>query len=129
AWKRMGTRQKNIALALPSASVVTKKISVATGLREEDLVFQVETEANQYLPFAIDEVNLDFQVIGEIEDHPEETEVLIAAARKDKVEDRVAAAATAGLKVTVMDVEQFVAQAIVSRIISNQLPDGGKNKI
>lgn len=129
AWKRMGTRQKNIALALPSASVVTKKISVATGLREEDLVFQVETEANQYLPFAIDEVNLDFQVIGEIEDHPEETEVLIAAARKDKVEDRVAAAATAGLKVTVMDVEQFVAQAIVSRIISNQLPDGGKNKV
>jgi len=129
AWKRMGARQKNIALALPSASVVTKKISVATGLREDDLVFQVETEANQYLPFALDEVNLDFQVIGEIADHPEETEVLIAAARKDKVEDRVAAAATAGLKVTVMDVEQFVAQAIVSRIISDQLPDGGKNKV
>ncbi len=129
AWKRMGARQKNIALALPSASVVTKKISVPTGLREDDLAFQVETEANQYLPFAIDEVNLDFQVIGEIADHPEETEVLIAAARKDKVEDRVAAAATAGLKVTVMDVEQFVAQAIVSRIISNQLPDGGKNKV
>lgn len=129
AWKKMGVRQKNIALALPSASVVTKKISVATGLREEDLVFQVETEANQYLPFAIDEVNLDFQVIGEIEDHPEETEVLIAAARKDKVEDRVAAAATAGLKVTVMDVEQFVAQAIVSRVIDSQLPDGGKNKV
>lgn len=129
AWKRLGSRQKNIALALPSASVVTKKISVATGLREEDLSFQVETEANQYLPFAIDEVNLDFQVIGEIADHPEDTEVLIAAARKDKVEDRVAAAATAGLKVTVMDVEQFVAQSIASRIISNQLPDGGKNKV
>ncbi|MDT8363069.1 MAG: pilus assembly protein PilM [Nitrosomonas sp.] len=129
AWRRTGTRQKNIALALPSASVVTKKISVATGLREDDLAFQVETEANQYLPFAIDEVNLDFQVIGEIEDHPEEMEVLIAAARKDKVEDRVAAAATAGLKVTIMDVEQFVVQSIVSRIINNQLPDSGKDKV
>lgn len=82
-----GTAEK-IVMALPLTSVITKKINVPAGLREDDLEFQVETEANQYVPFALDEVNLDFQVIGPVPGHPEEVEVLLAAARKDKVEDR-----------------------------------------
>ncbi|SFU48647.1 type IV pilus assembly protein PilM [Nitrosomonas eutropha] len=129
ALKRMGTRQKKIVMALPLTSVITKRINVPAGLREDDLAFQVETEANQYVPFAMDEVNLDFQVIGPAPDCPEEVEVLLAAARKDKVEDRVAAAMSAGLKVMVMDVEQFAAQTISSRAIGSQLPGGGKDKV
>ena len=61
-WKRMGTRLKNLAMALPSAQVITKKITVPAGLREDELEIQVETEANQYIPFALEEVNLDFQI-------------------------------------------------------------------
>src|SRR5690606_8406935 len=82
-----------------------------------------------YVPFAMDEVNLDFQVIGPVPDYPEEVEVLLAVARKDKGEDRVATALSAGLKVTVMDVEQFAAQAVSSRAINSQLSDGGKDKV
>ena len=59
AWKRMGTRIKNVGMALPAAAVITKKILLPSGLREEDLEYQVEAEANQYIPFAMDEVNLD----------------------------------------------------------------------
>lgn len=129
AWKRMGTRQKKIAMALPAASVITKKINVPTGLREEDLAFQVETEANQYVPFAMDEVNLDFQVIGQVPGHSEEVEVLIAAACKDRVDDRVAAALTAELKVAVMDVEQFAAQTVFFGLVMQQLPEAGKDKV
>lgn len=129
ALKRMGTRQKKAVMALPLTSVITKKINVPAGLREEDLAFQVEAEASQYVPFAMDEVNLDFQVIGPVPDYPEEVEVLLAVARKDKVEDRVATALSAGLKVTVMDVEQFAAQAVSSRAINSQLSDGGKDKV
>ncbi|HRO57016.1 MAG TPA: pilus assembly protein PilM [Nitrosomonas europaea] len=129
AVKRMGARQKKIVMALPLTSVITKKINVPAGLREDDLEFQVETEANQYVPFALDEVNLDFQVIGPVPGHPEEVEVLLAAARKDKVEDRVATAVSAGLKVMVMDVEQFAAQAVSARAIRQQLPDDGKDKV
>ncbi|MXS86221.1 pilus assembly protein PilM [Nitrosomonas sp. HPC101] len=129
ALKRMGTRQKKIVMALPLTSVITKKVNVPAGLREDDLVFQVETEANQYVPFAMDEVNLDFQVIGPSPDHPEEMEVLLAAARKDKVEDRVATAMSVGLKVMAMDIEQFSAQAIFSRVVGCQLPDSGKDKV
>ena len=74
----MGTRLKTVALALPSAAVITKKITVPAEQREDDLIFQVETEANQYIPFALDEVNLDFQVVGPTAGNLEEVEMLIA---------------------------------------------------
>src|SRR5512140_3345792 len=104
-WKRMGTNIKGLALALPSAAVITKKIVVPAGQMENELELQVETEANQYIPFALDEVNLDFQTLGPAPNSPDEVEVLIAASRKEKVEDRVAIADAAGLKPRVMDVE------------------------
>ena len=60
----MSTSTRNVAIALPAAAVITKKIIVAAGQREEDLEMQVESEANQYILFALEEVNLDFQVVG-----------------------------------------------------------------
>lgn len=103
AWKRMGTSTRNVAMALPGSAVITKKIIVPAGLREEELEGQVETEANQYIPFAIDEVNLDYQVLGPAPAVPDELEVLIAASKKERVEDRVAVADAAGLKAVVID--------------------------
>jgi type IV pilus assembly protein PilM len=127
AWKRLGSRVKNVALALPSAAVITKKIIAPAGLREEELEIQVETEANQYIPFALDEVNLDFQVVGAAPSGPEDVEVLIAAARKEKVEDRVAAVESAGLKAVVMDVDSYAALTAYE-LIAQQLPNGGKEQ-
>ncbi len=126
-WKRMGTNVKNLALALPSAAVITKKIIVPAGQPENELELQVETEANQYIPFALDEVNLDFQVIGPAPNSPDDVEVLIAASRKEKIEDRVAAAESAGLKAAVMDVESFATQTAFE-LIQRQLPDQGKDQ-
>jgi len=88
---------------------------------------QVETEANQYIPFALDEVNLDFQVIGPAPNSPDDVEVLIAASRKDKIEDRVAAAEAAGLKAVVMDVDSFATQTAFE-LIQRQLPENGKDQ-
>lgn len=127
AWKRMGTRAKHVAMALPAAAVITKKIIVPTGLREDELEAQVETEANQYIPFALDEVNLDFQVLGNSPSGPEDMEVLIAASRKEKVEDRVAAAESAGLKALVMDVESFATQT-ACEMVAQQLPNAGREQ-
>ncbi|HEU0259106.1 MAG TPA: type IV pilus assembly protein PilM, partial [Burkholderiales bacterium] len=104
---RMGTRTKHVAMAVPSGAVISKKIIVPAALREDELEAQVESEANQYIPFALEEVNLDFQVLGPSPNSPDEQEVLIAATRKEKVEDRVAVADSAGLKALVMDVESF----------------------
>ena len=124
AWRQMGTRSKNVSLALPAAAVITKKIIVAAGLTELELEMQVESEANQYIPFALDEVNLDFQVLGPVPNNPEEVEVLIAASRKEKVEDRVAAVESAGLKALVMDVESYATQTAYE-LIAPQLPNAG----
>ncbi|MFZ3017474.1 MAG: pilus assembly protein PilM [Gallionella sp.] len=127
AWKRMGTRIKNVSLALPAAAVITKKILLPAGMREEDLEYQVESEANQYIPFALEEVNLDFQVIGPAPGNPDEVEVLLAASRKANVEDRVAAAQVAGLKALVIDVEPYAAEMAFGQILA-QLPDGAEDK-
>lgn len=124
AWRQMGTRSKNVSLALPAAAVITKKIIVASGLTELELEMQVESEANQYIPFALDEVNLDFQVLDPVPNNPEEVEVLIAASRKEKVEDRVAAVESAGLKALVMDVESYATQTAYE-LIAPQLPNAG----
>lgn len=127
AWKLLGTREKRAALALPSAAVITKKVLMSADLRETDMETQVEAEANQYIPFPLEEVNIDFQVIGPAPNNPDEVEVLIAAARKEKIEDRIAAAEDAGLKVTVMDVDSYATEAAYS-ITANQLPNGGKGQ-
>ena len=128
AWKRLATSTRSVAIALPTSHVITKKIIVAAGLREQELELQVESEANQYIPFALEEVNLDFQIAGPAPSSPDEIEVLIAASRKEKVEDRVAVVESAGLKAVVMDVESYAALAAFD-LISKQLPEGGKGQV
>jgi len=127
AHNRMGTRTKHVAMAVPSGAVISKKIIVSAALREEELEVQVESEANQYIPFALEEVNLDFQILGPSPTNPEEQEVLIAATRKEKVEDRIAVADSAGLKALVMDVESFAQQTALSLVVQ-ALPGGGKEQ-
>ena len=127
AWKLLGSREKRAALALPSAAVITKKVLMAADMREADMEAQVEAEANQYIPFPLEEVNIDFQIIGPAPNSPDEVEVLIAAARKEKIEDRVAAAEDAGLKITVMDVDTYATEAAYS-LIASQLPNAGKEQ-
>ena len=129
AWNKMSarTRIKNVAMALPTAAVITKKITVPAGLGEDELELQVETEANQYIPFALEEVNLDFQIVGPAPSGAEEVEVLIAASRREKVEDRVAVAEAAGLKAIVMDVESYAVQTSF-KMISKKLPNEGRDQ-
>jgi type IV pilus assembly protein PilM len=125
--KRLATSIRHVAMSVPSGAVITKKIIVQAGLREEELEAQVETEANQYIPFALEEVNLDFQVVGPVPGSADEQEVLIAATRKEKVEDRVAVAESAGLKAIVMDVESF-AQMSALELVVRQLTAGGRDQ-
>ncbi len=127
-WKRLGSSTKFVAMALPAAAVITKKIILPANLQEQEMEVQVESEANQYIPFALEEVNLDFQIVGPAPSSPDEVEVLIAASRKEKVEDRVACAEAAGLRPVVMDVESYAAQAAFE-LVEKQLPDEGKNQI
>jgi len=127
AWKNLGTRVKNVALALPSSAVITKKILAPASLKGVDLENQIETEANQVIPFSLDEVNLDFQVLGPSPSSPDDVQVLLAAARKEKVEDRVAAVEAAGLKALIMDVESYATQTAFEQM-AHLLPNSGEGQ-
>jgi type IV pilus assembly protein PilM len=111
--KKTGTKTKNVAMALPPSTVITKKMIVPA-------------EANQYIPFALEEASLDFCVVGPAANSQGDVEVLIAATRKEKVDDRMALADAAGLKLTVMDVESYAGRMALSRLIE-QLPNKGEN--
>src|SRR4029078_11664676 len=126
-YKRLGARTKHVAMAVPSGAVITKKIIVQAGMREDELETHVQGEAKHSIPLALEEVNLDFQIIGPAPSNPEEVEVLIAATRKDKVSDRFAVAENVGLKPLVIDVESF-AQMSALELVINQLPGGGKEQ-
>lgn len=127
AWKALGTRTRTVALALPATAVISKKLLVPATLKGVELEQHVEREAAQLIPFALDEVNLDFQVLGVSPTNPADVEVLLAAARKEKVEDRVAAVEAAGLKAAVMDVETYAALAAFERVV-HLLPESGQKQ-
>ena len=125
---RSGTKTKQVAMALPASVVITKKIILPGGLSERELEVQVETEANQYIPFSLDEVALDFCVVGPSPTSAGDVEVVIAASRKEKVEDRQGLAEACGLTPVVMDVENYASRLAANRIIA-RLPGGGADAV
>ncbi len=126
--RKSGTRTKNAALALPPSAVITKKIVLPGGMSEQELEIQVESEANQYIPFSLDEVSLDFCVIGQNASSAGDVEVLIAASRKEKVQDRQGLAEAAGLKALILDVESYASRLATARLIE-QLPGQGRDAV
>jgi type IV pilus assembly protein PilM len=126
--KKSGTKTKNVAMALPPSAVITKKIILPGGLTDMELELQVETEANQYIPFPLDEVSLDFCVIGPSSASAGDLDVLIAASRREKVQDIQGLAEAAGLKPVIIDVESFASRLATGRLIET-LPNKGAGTI
>jgi len=125
---KSGSKTKDVVMAMPQSSVITKKIMLPAGLREEELELQVEAEANQYIPFSLDEVSLDFCVVGPSPTSVGDVEVLIAASRKDRVQDRQGLAEAAGLRPVVLDIESHASRLAMSRVVS-ALPNEGHDAL
>lgn len=128
ALRRLGTRAKEVAMALPPTAVITKRILLPADLSEAEMEAQIESEAVQYIPFSLEEVSLDFNVLGPSAATPGDVDVLIAAARREKVEDRVAIAQSVGLKPVIMDVESYASRLALERVIET-FPDGGRDML
>ena len=121
---KSGTKTKQVVMAMPQSAVITKKIMLPAGLREEEMELQVESEANQYIPFSLDEVSLDFCVIGPSPTSAGDVEVLIAASRRDRVQDRQGLAEAAGLKPVVLDIESHASRLAMSRVVAGPAQRG-----
>lgn len=126
--KKSGAKTKNVAMALPPSAVITKKIILPGGLSDVELELQVETEANQYIPFPLEEVSLDFCVIGPSTASVGDLDVMIAASRREKVQDIQGLAEAAGLKPVIVDVESYASRLATARLIEN-LPNKGVGTI
>ena len=118
ALKRSGSRCRNAALALPSGSVISKTLNMPANLGEAELDLQIEVEASQSLPFALDEISLDYGVIGPSAMTPGANEILLVAARRDKINERLALAEAAGIKPLVMDIEAHAARAAMANLLA-----------
>lgn len=128
AVQRCHTKTRDVALAIPSAFVIVKKILLPDGLSEEGYEFQVENEASQYIPFPMEEVNVDFQILGPAPSEEGFVEVLLAASRKEKVDERVAVAEMAGLRPVALDVEMYAQRAGID-YLAKSLPSGGDGQV
>ena len=121
---RCRTSIKNAAVAVAGSSVITKTIEMDAGLSEDEMETQVE--ADQYIPYPLDEVSIDFEVQGQVEGAPERVEVLLAACRNENVELRVDVLDVAGLTAKVMDVEAYAMERAFG-LVADQI-EGGEDQ-
>jgi len=128
AVKRSGTKTKACALAVAGSAVITKVITMPGNLSDDELSAQIALEADQYIPYALEEVNLDFEVIGPNEADPDRVDVLLAASRSENVDVRVAAAELGGLNAKIVDVEAFALENAFG-LVARELPSGGIGEI
>ena len=117
--KTSGTRLRTAAMAMPSGAVIKKMLMLPASLYEEELEMQVETEASQALPFPLDEISLDFAVVGPSATNDDYVDVMLVAARKERIDERLALAEAAGLRPLVIDLESQ-AMAAALTIVESQ---------
>ena len=124
AVKRSGTKTKTAAVAVAGSSVITKVITMSANLKDDEMESQIELEADQYIPYPLEEVNLDFEVLGPSDKNPEMVDVLLAASRSENVDTRVAALEIGGLVAKIVDVEAYALENSFA-LIAEQLADSG----
>jgi len=124
AVKRSASRTKPASVAVAGSAVITKIIAMPASLTEDEMEQQIELEADQYIPYPLEEVNLDFEVIGPSENDPERIDILLAASRSENVDIRIAAIELAGLKAKIVDVEAYAMENAFSLLVP-QLPEQG----
>lgn len=123
AVRKAGTRTKRAAVAVGGASVITKTIQLPAGLSDDDMEEQVRLEADQYIPFPLEEVGMDFEVLGPTEGSEGTVDVLLAACRSDNIDNRVAAVELAGLECKIVDIEAYALEN-ASELMLGHMMDG-----
>ncbi len=116
------TKTKDAAVAVSGSSVITKLVEMPGDLSEEQMEAYISTEADQYIPYPLEEVSLDFDIQGVSAKNADQVEVLLAACRSENVETRVVVLQDAGLNPKVVDVEAYTMERAFE-LIREQLED------
>jgi type IV pilus assembly protein PilM len=110
AHGRAKSKIKTVAVAVAGSAVITKLIDMPSGLTDDAMETQISLEADQYIPYPLDEVALDFEVQGAASNNPDQVEVLLAACRRENVDSRVEALELAELSAKIVDVEAYAVE-------------------
>lgn len=127
AWRSLDSRTKTIALAVPVSAVISKKVLVPIQASDNEVEAQITAEANQMASFPVDEVSLDYQILGPSPKSPSDNEALVVITRRDRVDERVAIAEAVGLQTVIMDVDNFSTLGAYTKM-AYQLPGNGKKQ-
>ncbi len=128
AVKRAGTSTDEVAIAISGDAAITKVIQMPSRLGSNELEGQVEIQADQYIPFPMEEVSFDFEILGPSANDPEMNDVLLVATRTENVDQRRAAVEAAGLHARVVDVEAFALEN-ACQLLAHQMPDAGMDHV
>ena len=114
------TKLKTVAAAVAGSSVITKMIDMPDGLSEDDMETQLTLEADQYIPYPLEEVAIDFEIQGPSPERDNQVEVLLAACRRETIDARVEAIDGSELTSKIMDVEAYAMERAFS-LVQHQL--------
>ncbi|MEJ2443954.1 MAG: pilus assembly protein PilM [Exilibacterium sp.] len=116
------SKVKQASVAVAGSAVITKVIEMPAGLSDDAMETQISLEADQYIPYPLEEVALDFEVQKPSERNPEQVEVLLAACRRENVDLRVEVLNLANLHPKIVDIEAYTMERAFS-LIAEQLED------
>ena len=119
AVAKCASKTKTAACAVAGSAVITKVITMPSELNDDDMESQIQIEADQYIPYPLEEISMDFQVLQPSENEPDKVDVMLAASRSDNVDIRVAALGVGGLQTKVVDVEAFALENAVTLLAEN----------
>ena len=116
-------RSTNVAIAVPTSMVINKIIEMEADMTDEEREVQIRMDAEQYIPFPLDEVSLDFEILPDRLANPNRVNVLLVATRTENVDTRVEVLELAGLVAKVADVESYAMERAFS-VFADTLPMG-----
>lgn len=123
AFNLANTQTTAAALAIPTSMVISKTIEMDADMTDDEREVQIRMDAEQYIPFPLDEVSLDFEVLPDRLANPNRVNVLLVATRLENVESRCEAIELAGLTPKVADVESFAIENAF-KVFADTLPMG-----
>lgn len=119
---------KLVALAVPDSAVISKVVQINDGLNDSEMEELVIIEADKYIPYPIDEISIDFDILGHSAKNSGMLDVLIVASRAENVNSRVEAIKRAGLEARIVDVESYAVERAIQQL-AKDLPAAGQDKI
>lgn len=122
------TKAKDVSVAVAGSAVITKVIEMPASLSDLALEDQIADEAEQHIPYPLEEVALDYEVIGPSETNPDQVEILLVACRRENVDLRTEAVEACGLNLKIVDVEVFATERAF-RLLSEQFEEIGNQVV